>query len=117
MAKPKITLFVDTVSPFAYMAFYVLRNSPVFQQCDITYVPIFLGGLMKKCDNRPPIQITSAEYARAAQISTRHSNMPTQTRINGSMSSVSAGLALSISRFARKCLKGFLPILLPRSVL
>lgn len=25
MAKPKITLYVDTVSPFGYIAYYVLR--------------------------------------------------------------------------------------------
>jgi hypothetical protein len=25
MAKPKITLYVDTVSPFAYLAYYILR--------------------------------------------------------------------------------------------
>lgn len=25
MARPKITLYVDTVSPFAYLAYYVLR--------------------------------------------------------------------------------------------
>jgi hypothetical protein len=25
MARPKITLYVDTVSPFAYEAYYVLR--------------------------------------------------------------------------------------------
>ena len=29
MAKPKITLFVDIVSPFAYMAFYALEVSDV----------------------------------------------------------------------------------------
>lgn len=25
MARPKITLYVDTVSPFAYQAYYILR--------------------------------------------------------------------------------------------
>jgi 2-hydroxychromene-2-carboxylate isomerase len=57
--KPKLTLFVDIVSPFAYMAFYVLQRSAAFKQVDITYIPIFLGGVMKACDNRPPISITS----------------------------------------------------------
>jgi len=61
MAKPKITLFVDSVSPFAYMALYALRNFPVFQQCDITYVPIFLGGLMKACNNTAPLNITNKD--------------------------------------------------------
>lgn len=57
--KPKLTLFVDIVSPFAYMAFYVLQRSQAFKQVEITYIPIFLGGVMKACDNRPPISITS----------------------------------------------------------
>lgn len=26
-AQPKITLYVDTVSPFAYIAYYILRVS------------------------------------------------------------------------------------------
>lgn len=58
-SKPKLTLFVDIVSPFAYMAFYVLQKSAAFKQVEITYIPIFLGGVMKACDNRPPISITS----------------------------------------------------------
>ncbi|GIK03584.1 hypothetical protein Aspvir_007656 [Aspergillus viridinutans] len=57
MAAPKITLYFDIVSPFAHIAFHVLRHSPTFAKCDITYVPIFLGGLMKACENTPPIQI------------------------------------------------------------
>ncbi|KAF2239365.1 HCCA isomerase/glutathione S-transferase kappa [Viridothelium virens] len=57
MARPKLTLYLDCVSPFAYMAFYLTRHSPVFKNCDITYIPIFLGGLMKACNNTPPIEI------------------------------------------------------------
>lgn len=57
MAKPKLTLYVDIVSPFAYMAFYTTRHSPIFKDVEITYKPIFLGGLMKACDNRTPIDI------------------------------------------------------------
>jgi len=76
---PKITLYLDTVSPFAYIAFHVLQvstqrhesyqgqqrakrcyqNNPVFRECSITYIPIFLGGLMKQCGNTAPINITS----------------------------------------------------------
>ncbi|KAJ4854768.1 DSBA-like thioredoxin domain-containing protein [Trichoderma breve] len=48
MTVPKIRLNVDIVSPFAYIAFHVLRTSPVFAKCSITYVPIPLGGLMKQ---------------------------------------------------------------------
>ncbi|KAF2710557.1 thioredoxin-like protein [Pleomassaria siparia CBS 279.74] len=61
MSKPKITLYVDVVSPFCYMGFYALQNFPVFQQCDITYVPIFLGGLMKACNNVAPISIKNKD--------------------------------------------------------
>lgn len=76
ITKPKITLYVDIVSPFAYMAYYILRVSPppglspstlvtsilthhaptqhdpIFATCDVKYIPIFLGGLMHKV--RPP---------------------------------------------------------------
>ncbi|KAK4040571.1 thioredoxin-like protein [Parachaetomium inaequale] len=61
MARPQITLYVDTVSPFAYLAYYILRNDVVFQGCDITYVPIFLGGLMHKCGNTAPIKIKNKD--------------------------------------------------------
>ncbi|OAL42651.1 thioredoxin-like protein [Pyrenochaeta sp. DS3sAY3a] len=57
MANPKITLFVDIGSPFCYMAFHLLRNTPAFKRCDITYTPILLGELLKMCDNKPPLQI------------------------------------------------------------
>ncbi|KAG4421777.1 hypothetical protein IFR04_005027 [Cadophora malorum] len=61
MAQPKITLYVDTVSPFGYIAYYILRNDPVFSKCDITYIPMFLGGVMKACGNTPPINIKNKD--------------------------------------------------------
>ncbi|KXX73380.1 Glutathione S-transferase kappa 1 [Madurella mycetomatis] len=61
MARPKITLYVDTVSPFAYEAYHVLRHNSVFQGCDVTYIPIFLGGLMHKCGNTAPIKIKNKD--------------------------------------------------------
>ncbi|KAJ6180503.1 hypothetical protein N7519_010964 [Penicillium mononematosum] len=57
MSGPKITCYIDIVSPFAYIAFHVLQNSPAFAKCEITYVPILLGGLMNACGNSPPINI------------------------------------------------------------
>jgi 2-hydroxychromene-2-carboxylate isomerase len=36
-----------------------LQNDPVFKKCEITYVPIFLGGVMKACGNTAPINIKS----------------------------------------------------------
>jgi len=61
MAQPKITLYIDIVSPFAYIAFHVLKNSPAFKQCDVKFVPIFLGGLMNACGNTPPIAIKNKD--------------------------------------------------------
>lgn len=37
------------------------QNSPTFAKCNVTYVPIFLGGLMHACNNTAPINIKS-EY-------------------------------------------------------
>lgn len=59
--RPKITLFLDIVSPFAYIAYYILRHEPVFKRCDITYVPIFLGGLFKECGTAPPLTIKNKD--------------------------------------------------------
>ncbi|KAL4940676.1 hypothetical protein BDV06DRAFT_18100 [Aspergillus oleicola] len=61
MAAPKITLYYDIVSPFAYIAFNVLRKSPTFSKCELTFVPIFLGGLMQTCGNTPPIRIKNKD--------------------------------------------------------
>ncbi|KAF2769895.1 putative 2-hydroxychromene-2-carboxylate isomerase [Teratosphaeria nubilosa] len=61
MARPKLTLYLDVVSPFAYFAFHVIRNSPTFAPCDITYTPIFLGGVMQATGNRPPIEIKNKD--------------------------------------------------------
>ncbi|MCJ1312632.1 hypothetical protein MMC25_006307 [Agyrium rufum] len=57
MAPPKITLYVDLISPFTYIAFHVLRISPAFKPCEITFVFILLGGVMKACGNTPPLTI------------------------------------------------------------
>ncbi|KAI9370321.1 thioredoxin-like protein [Aspergillus egyptiacus] len=61
MATPKITLYYDIVSPFAWLAFHILRTNPVFSKCDVTFVPIFLGGLMHSCGNTPPIKIKNKD--------------------------------------------------------
>ncbi|PYH92345.1 HCCA isomerase/glutathione S-transferase kappa [Aspergillus ellipticus CBS 707.79] len=57
MAVPRISVYLDIVSPFSHIAFHILRHSPVFAKCEITYVPIFLGALMNACGNTAPIQI------------------------------------------------------------
>ncbi|KAJ0419307.1 thioredoxin-like protein [Aspergillus carlsbadensis] len=61
MAAPKITLYYDIVSPFAHIAFHILRNSPTFSKCDLTFIPVFLGGLMSTCGNTPPIRIKNKD--------------------------------------------------------
>lgn len=57
----KITFYFDIVSPFAYIAHEVIKRAPAFKQCEIEYVPIFLGGLMKATNNRPPIAIKNKD--------------------------------------------------------
>ncbi|CAK1368087.1 unnamed protein product [Cercospora beticola] len=57
----KLTLYVDLISPFAYMAYWLTRNSPAFtsSSIQITYIPILLGGVMAACNNQPPLNITN----------------------------------------------------------
>ncbi|EEP77915.1 conserved hypothetical protein [Uncinocarpus reesii 1704] len=59
MAAPKITLYVDVVSPFAYLAYYITRHSPVFAKCEVSYIPVFLGGIIKATGNSAPIAVKS----------------------------------------------------------
>ncbi|KAI0137543.1 thioredoxin-like protein [Xylariales sp. AK1849] len=61
MGQSKITLYVDVVSPFTYEAFHILQNEAAFKDVQITYVPIFLGGLMKACGNTAPIGIKNKD--------------------------------------------------------
>ncbi|OAP55756.1 hypothetical protein AYL99_09908 [Fonsecaea erecta] len=61
VGKGKITLYVDIVSPFAYLGYYFLRHSPIFQNVQLTYVPILLGGLMKMCNNTTPLEIRNKD--------------------------------------------------------
>ncbi|CAK3852109.1 related to 2-hydroxychromene-2-carboxylate isomerase [Lecanosticta acicola] len=68
-SKGKINLYVDIVSPFGYMAYWLTRNSPAFQGLDITYTPILLGGLMNATSNRPPLEITNkAQWINSERI-------------------------------------------------
>ncbi|KAI0876331.1 HCCA isomerase/glutathione S-transferase kappa [Hypoxylon argillaceum] len=85
MGAAEITLYVDTVSPFAYEAFHILRNDAAFRDVRKTYVPIFLGGLMKMAGNTPPIQIKNKDtwigkerllWARAFDIPMAAENPP-----------------------------------------
>ncbi|KAE8406195.1 thioredoxin-like protein [Aspergillus pseudonomiae] len=57
MSTPKVTLYFDLLSPFSYVAFHILKNSPIFSKCNITYTPILLRDLFAKCQNTPPIAV------------------------------------------------------------
>ncbi|KAF8540614.1 2-hydroxychromene-2-carboxylate isomerase [Trichophaea hybrida] len=72
MATPKITLYIDIVSPFAYLAFHILHRSHLFKITTIT--PVLLGGIMRETSNRPPFTVplkgeyTSHDLHRQARI-------------------------------------------------
>lgn len=80
MAKPKLTLYFDMHSPFAYLAFHLFRvcrgvspfrspeaadrhqqTSPIFRSCEITYVPILLVGLIHEIGGGAPWGIKSRQ--------------------------------------------------------
>ncbi|KAI1193392.1 HCCA isomerase/glutathione S-transferase kappa [Nemania serpens] len=61
MGAAEITLFVDVVSPFAYQAFHILRSDAAFRNVRKTYIPVFLGGLMKMTGNTPPVQVKNKD--------------------------------------------------------
>lgn len=53
-------LFITPVPDYSFKVVYtnpVPQHSPIFSAVRITYTPILLGGLMKTCDNRAPIEI------------------------------------------------------------
>lgn len=54
MATPKLVLYFDMHSPFAYLVFHVTRTSPVFQGCNVKYVPILLVALIQELGAQPP---------------------------------------------------------------
>lgn len=59
----KITFYVDIISPFGYLAYWLTRNSVVFTKSDIqmTYIPVLLGGVMQATGNTPPINIKNKD--------------------------------------------------------
>ena len=44
------------------------QNSPVFKECEINYVPVFLGGVMKATGNRAPMEIKSQLLQRSIYV-------------------------------------------------
>nr|POE63193.1 isoform 3 of glutathione s-transferase kappa 1 [Quercus suber] len=67
MSKPSLTLYFDIISPFSYLAYKILSNSPVFSssQCTVTIVPVFLGAIQARLKNTPPGNIPhKGDYVR-----------------------------------------------------
>ncbi|KAJ5333774.1 uncharacterized protein N7506_007557 [Penicillium brevicompactum] len=62
MAVPRITLYFDICSPFSYIAFHILTNSPVFSTCEIDFVPVSLRGLFQKSQNSSPMSSKSKAW-------------------------------------------------------
>ncbi|GKZ77791.1 hypothetical protein AnigIFM56816_000574 [Aspergillus niger] len=54
MSAPQITFYFDINSPFSYIAFHVLKSSPVFSKCEIQYVPVSIRDIFQLCQNPPP---------------------------------------------------------------
>jgi len=52
---PQLTIYIDLISPFAYLAFQRLLHSPLHPYT--IYVPAFLSGIMKATSNRPPLAV------------------------------------------------------------
>ena len=54
MKKLTITFYFDVVSPYACLSFFVLKRYRKIWNLDLQLKPVFLGGIMKLADNRPP---------------------------------------------------------------
>ena len=52
----QVKFFYDVISPYSYVAFKsIVRNSPAWNPTlVIDHQPIFLGGVMKRSENKPP---------------------------------------------------------------
>ena len=56
---------MDTIYSKQILMLLLKQTSHVFRGCDITYVPVFLGGIMKATGNRPPLEIKSGLFSHA----------------------------------------------------
>ncbi|KAJ5781260.1 hypothetical protein N7457_006420 [Penicillium paradoxum] len=62
MDTPKIICYFDICSPFSFIAFHILKTSPVFVTCKIEYVPISLRDLFQTCNNTPFFAVKSKSF-------------------------------------------------------
>ncbi|KAF2266374.1 thioredoxin-like protein [Lojkania enalia] len=83
MSKPRITLYIDILSPFAYYGFYALQNFTIFKQCNVTYVPIYLRDLVVQCGGKTPLSIKNKDkWIRSERLRwSRHLNIPTSPNL------------------------------------
>jgi len=59
----KVELFYDVVSPYSYFAFKVLTRYEQANRISLSLRPFFLGGIMNKSGNSPPLSIPNkAKY-------------------------------------------------------
>ncbi|KAJ9607986.1 hypothetical protein H2200_008065 [Cladophialophora chaetospira] len=54
MGKPKVILYFDLHSPYSYLAFYTLQNSPIFHACEVAYIPVLLVAFINAIGLNPP---------------------------------------------------------------
>jgi 2-hydroxychromene-2-carboxylate isomerase len=57
MASPKLTIYIDVASAFAYLTYKLLKLHPLPPNVTVTFVPVFLGGIMRLTANRPPSSV------------------------------------------------------------
>lgn len=53
----QVKFYYDVVSPWALIAFHVLKRYQQAWNIDITLKPVYLGGVMVSSGNRPPISV------------------------------------------------------------
>lgn len=56
-SKKLIELFYDVVSPYSWFAFEVLCRYKNKWAIDLSLKPVFLGGIMQKAGNKPPVMV------------------------------------------------------------
>lgn len=124
MARPSITLYLDVVSPFAYIAYHLARvrfaslssdlpakQTPTERSSLQSMRHHLRPNLSRRCDEGIPgscqrlhvVCTQSAKRSASSIATTRH---PSRSRIrtNGSTWSVCAGPSSSLSQWLRACL-------------
>jgi glutathione S-transferase kappa 1 len=53
-ARVRLSVFYDVISPYSYIAFKILQRYKPIWPVEMKLRPVFLGGVMKLADNKPP---------------------------------------------------------------